>query len=208
MAKLHISSGGIVFRLMGSAREGVRLGAPGVGGCYEVALIRVLRARGGTAWALPKGWVEQGEEPEQTAVREVREETGLQTRVLRKVDEISYQFYSRADHDRISKTVHLFLLECLGGDTADHDTEVEEARWFPIEEASQRLTYKNEREALEKAAVVERLDAERIEAQLRRRDQRTESWRDFFVGDRRSESEPPDAPQNAAGAAPGGAEGD
>jgi len=169
MAKLQVSSGGIVFRPMGSAGEGVRLGAPGAGGCtgesarpggrgaggcYEVALIRVLRARGGTAWALPKGWVEQGEKPEQTAVREVREETGLQTRVLRKVDEISYQFYSRADHDRISKTVHLFLLECLGGDTADHDTEVEEARWFPIEEASQRLTYKNEREALEKAAVL------------------------------------------------------
>ena len=193
MAKLHISSGGIVFRPMGSAggqgsvprekslssgsgRAGEMpepgrvgeiaasvggcsgksdgLGRRGVGGCYEVALIRVLRARGGTAWALPKGWVEQGEEPEQTAVREVREETGLQTRVLRKVDEISYQFYSRADHDRISKTVHLFLLECLGGDTADHDTEVEEARWFPIEEAGQRLTYKNEREALEKAAVL------------------------------------------------------
>ena len=177
MAKLHISSGGIVFRPMGSAGgqgsvprekslssgsgragempEPGRAGeiAAGVGG-YEVALIRVLRARGGTAWALPKGWVEQGEEPEQTAVREVREETGLQTRVLRKVDEISYQFYSRADHDRISKTVHLFLLECLGGDTADHDTEVEEARWFPIEEAGQRLTYKNEREALEKAAVL------------------------------------------------------
>jgi len=192
MAKLHISSGGIVFRPMGSAggqgsvprekslssgsgwagempepgRAGAgekgsvsaepgRAGemAAGVGG-YEVALIRVIRARGGTAWALPKGWVEQGEEPEQTAVREVREETGLQTRVLRKVDEISYQFYSRADHDRISKTVHLFLLECLGGDTADHDTEVEEARWFPIEEAGQRLTYKNEREALEKAAVL------------------------------------------------------
>ena len=160
MAKLHISSGGIVFRPMGSAGvggcsgESDGLGRRGVGGCYEVALIRVLRARGGTAWALPKGWVEQGEEPEQTAVREVREETGLQTRVLRKVDEISYQFYSRADHDRISKTVHLFLLECLGGDTADHDTEVEEARWFPIEEAGQRLTYKNEREALEKAAVL------------------------------------------------------
>src|SRR5438309_954779 len=193
MAKLHISSGGIVFRPVGSAgrqgsvprekslssgsglaaemaepgRAGVKargvggcsgksdgIGRRGVGGCYEVALIRVLRARGGTAWALPKGWVEQGEEPEQTAVREVREETGLQTRVLRKVDEISYQFYSRADHDRISKTVHLFLLECLGGDTADHDTEVEEARWFPIEEAGQRLTYKNEREALEKAAVL------------------------------------------------------
>jgi ADP-ribose pyrophosphatase YjhB (NUDIX family) len=125
-----------------------------VAGCYEVALIRVMRAGGESAWALPKGWVEQGEEPEQTAIREVREETGLNTRVLKKIDEISYQFYSRADHDRVSKTVHLFLLECLGGNTADHDTEVEEARWFPIEEAGQWLTYKNEREALGKAAFL------------------------------------------------------
>jgi 8-oxo-dGTP pyrophosphatase MutT (NUDIX family) len=114
----------------------------------------VIRAGGETAWALPKGWVEQGEDLEQTAIREVREETGLQTRVLRKVDEISYEFYSRADHDRISKTVHLFLLECLGGDTANHDTEVEEARWFLIDEATRKLTYKNEREALEKAALL------------------------------------------------------
>jgi len=137
-----------------------RVGATGKGsvptepGCYEVALIRVMRAGGESAWSLPKGWVEKGEEPEQTAIREVREETGLNTRVLRKIDEISYQFYSHADHDRVSKTVHLFLLECLGGNTADHDTEVEEARWFPIEEAGQWLTYKNERDALGKAAVL------------------------------------------------------
>ena len=159
MAKLHISSGGIVFRPMGSAggqgsvprEEESVLADSGREGTKDSG--RAGAGEKGSVSA-PKGWVEQGEEPEQTAVREVREETGLQTRVLRKVDEISYQFYSRADHDRISKTVHLFLLECLGGDTADHDTEVEEARWFPIEEASQRLTYKNEREALEKAAVL------------------------------------------------------
>ena len=139
----------------GRAGAMVASGLAGVKGRgYEVALIRVMRAGGEFAWALPKGWVEQGEEPEQTAIREVREETGLNTRVLRKIDEISYQFYSRADHDRVSKTVHLFLLECLGGNTADHDTEVEEARWFPIEEAGQWLTYKNEREALGKAAVL------------------------------------------------------
>jgi ADP-ribose pyrophosphatase YjhB (NUDIX family) len=150
----HISSGGIVFRPVGSAAPSAGESAREVGGSYEVALIRVMRAGGETAWALPKGWVEVGEDPAQTAVREVREETGLHTRVLRKVDEIFYQFYSRADHERVSKTVHLFLLECLGGDTADHDTEVEEARWFPIEEAGQKLTYKNEREALGKAAVL------------------------------------------------------
>jgi ADP-ribose pyrophosphatase YjhB (NUDIX family) len=187
MAKLHISSGGVVFRAIRSVsttgqepapggngpvptapgqagapgKEPVSAGSGqagakgrGAGGCYEVALIRVIRAGGEFAWALPKGWVEQGEEPEQTAIREVREETGLNTRVLRKINEISYQFYSRADHERVSKTVHLFLLEFLGGSTADHDAEVEEARWFPIEEAEQWLTYKNERDALGKAAVL------------------------------------------------------
>ena len=154
MPIVHISSGGIVFRPVASVAPGGGESTREVGGCYEVALIRVMRAGGETAWALPKGWVETGEDAAQTAVREVREETGLHTRVLGKVDEIFYQFYSRADHDRVSKTVHLFLLECLGGDTADHDTEVEEARWFSLEEAGQRLTYKNEREALGKAAVL------------------------------------------------------
>jgi ADP-ribose pyrophosphatase YjhB (NUDIX family) len=140
MATRHVSSGGIVFRPVGKS--------------FEVALIRVARADGETAWALPKGWVEDGEDYEQTAVREAREETGLMTRVCRKVDQISYEFYSRADHHRISKTVHLFLLECLGGDTRDHDAEVEEVRWFPIDDAMRRLTYKNERAALEKAALL------------------------------------------------------
>lgn len=140
MATRHVSSGGIIFRPVANS--------------YEVALIRVARAGGETAWALPKGWVEDGEDFEQTAVREAREETGLSTRVCRKVDQISYEFYSRADHHRVSKTVHLFLLECVGGDTADHDTEVEEVRWFPIDQAMSTLTYRNERAALEKAALL------------------------------------------------------
>ena len=140
MKQHHISSGGIVFRPAGSS--------------YEVALICVARPGGDSAWALPKGWVEDGEALEQTAVREVREETGLDGKVVCKIDEISYEFYSRVVHARVSKTVHLFLLRFKGGDTADHDTEVEEARWFPIDEALRKLTYKNEREALEKAALL------------------------------------------------------
>ena len=132
----RISSGGVVFRPAGAG--------------YEVALIRVARADG-DAWALPKGWVEKGEDLEQTAVREVREETGLDAKVLRKLGEITYEFYSKADRSRIVKTVHVFLMEWLGGDTADHDDEVEEVRWFPLEDALRMLTYKNEREMLEKA---------------------------------------------------------
>lgn len=136
MVRHSISSGGVVFR--------------SVGATHEVALIRVARADG-RAWALPKGWVEKGEDLEQTAVREVREETGLQAKVLRKLGEITYEFYSKPDRSRVLKTVHMFLLGCLGGDTAEHDDEVEEVRWFTLDEAVRTLTYKNEREMLEKA---------------------------------------------------------
>ena len=138
MATHRISSGGIVFRPAGMT--------------HEVALIRVARSGGEEVWALPKGWVEKGEDLEQAAVREVMEETGLEAKILRKLTEIAYEFYSSADRTRISKTVHLFLLEYVRGNTADHDEEVEEARWFPLQEAMRTLTYKNEREALEKAA--------------------------------------------------------
>ena len=131
----RISSGGVVFRPAGAG--------------YEVALIRVARAEG-DAWALPKGWVEKGEDLEQTAVREVREETGLDAKVLRKLGEITYEFYSKTDRGRIVKTVHLFLMEYLSGSTANHDDEVEEVRWFPLEDALRTLMHKNEREMLEK----------------------------------------------------------
>lgn len=139
MAIHRISSGGVVFRPAGAA--------------HEVVLIRVARADG-HAWTLPKGWVEKGEDLEQTAVREVREETGLDARILRKLGELTYEFYAKADRSRVHKTVHLFLLECLGGNTADHDDEVEEARWFSLGDAVQTLTYKNEREMLEKAVSL------------------------------------------------------
>jgi 8-oxo-dGTP pyrophosphatase MutT (NUDIX family) len=132
----RISSGGVVFRPAGAT--------------CEVALIRVARADG-HAWALPKGWVEKGEDLEQTAVREVREETGLQAKVLRKLGEITYEFYAKPERSRVLKTVHVFLLECLGGNIADHDDEVEEARWFPFDDAVKALTHKNERDILEKA---------------------------------------------------------
>lgn len=136
----RISSGGIVVRSAGET--------------HEVALIRVARSGGDEAWALPKGWVEKGEDLEQAAVREVREETGIDAKILRKLGEISYEFYSKTDHGAVSKTVHVFLLEFLRGSTEDHDDEVEEARWFPIKDAVRTLTYKNERDMMEKAARI------------------------------------------------------
>src|SRR5437867_11483753 len=116
----RISSGGVVFRPAGAG--------------YEAALISVPRADG-DAWALPKGWIEKGEDLEQTAVREVREETGLDAKVLRQLGEVTYEFYSKADRSRIVKTVHLSLMDYLGGNTGDHDDEVEGLRWFCLGDA-------------------------------------------------------------------------
>lgn len=138
----RISSGGVVFQPAGAGHE-----------TAQVVLIRVARS-GGDAWTLPKGSVEQGEDLEQTALREVREETGLDAKVLRKLDEITYEFYAKTERSHIQKTVHLFLLKYLAGDTADHDDEVEEARWCSLAEARQMLTYANERDVLEQAVSL------------------------------------------------------
>jgi len=88
---------------------------------------------------------------EQTARREVREETGLEGKVQEKLGEIQYVFYSLEERSKIQKTVHFFLIEYLQGSVENHDAEVEEARWFPIEKAKEQLVYENECEVLKKA---------------------------------------------------------
>ena len=101
-------------------------------------------------YCLPKGWIEKGEGPEEAAIREVREETGLTGRILHKIGEINYFFYSDKK-EKIVKDVHFYLLEYISGITADHDEEVDDAGWFLLEEAIPLLSYKNEREILIKA---------------------------------------------------------
>ena len=105
--------------------------------------------RGKRALALPKGGPETGETPEQTAAREVREETGLTATVRAPLGDVTY-WYRRSGR-RIRKTVSFFLLDFVEGSTDDHDHEVTEARWIPLEEARSALTYPGERQMVEEA---------------------------------------------------------
>jgi 8-oxo-dGTP pyrophosphatase MutT (NUDIX family) len=133
----QVSSGGVAFRR-------------NIDATIDVALIQVgQRAR----WQLPKGAIESGEAPEAAALREVREETGLSTEIIEPLEVIEYWYVG--DHasrrTRFHKKVHFFLMRYISGEVADHDHEVLEARWMPIDEAIEKLAFKNERLVVEKA---------------------------------------------------------
>jgi 8-oxo-dGTP pyrophosphatase MutT (NUDIX family) len=98
---------------------------------------------------LPKGGAHGGERPEATAVREVREETGIQARVVERLGDVRYRY--RRGGVRVFKTVGFFLCDYVSGSTADHDHEVDEARWIPLRRARTELTYPGEREMIERA---------------------------------------------------------
>jgi 8-oxo-dGTP pyrophosphatase MutT (NUDIX family) len=99
--------------------------------------------------ALPKGHPEEGESAQDAALREVREETGLDATPVEKLGDIRY-WYAR-DGDRVLKIVSFFLLRYRSGRLEDHDHEVEEALWIPLEEAPARLAYRGEKEMAETA---------------------------------------------------------
>jgi 8-oxo-dGTP pyrophosphatase MutT (NUDIX family) len=103
-------------------------------------------------WTLPKGTPNAGETLEQTALREVGEETGLEVRITDALDSIEYWFVQRGT--RIHKTVHYFLMEPTGGDLDRHDHEFDQVRWVPFAEAPQLLTFETERALVAKAAEI------------------------------------------------------
>lgn len=106
-------------------------------------------ASGRTVLALPKGHVDPGETPAQAALREVREEAGVEAELVEKLGDVRY-WYQR-DGQRIAKVVTFYLFDYRSGDVADHDAEVEEARWLPLDEALAQLSYRGEREMVQRA---------------------------------------------------------
>lgn len=121
-----------------------------VRGDEVVVIVPTRRAFDGSrVLALPKGHIDPGETPLTAAEREVREETGIEAEPVRELGEARYWY--RRDGKTIPKSVTFFLFRYLGGDTSDHDDEVEEARWIPLKEAQTELTHSAEREMIGRA---------------------------------------------------------
>jgi 8-oxo-dGTP pyrophosphatase MutT (NUDIX family) len=134
--RTEVSAGGVVYRR----------GVDGV----EVVLAARRTRRGELAWGLAKGGIEPDESTEQAAVREVKEETGIEAEIERSLGETRY-FYVWEDV-RVRKTVHFFLMRATGGDTNDRDDEMEDVKWFPLARALKRAAYRGERDVLGRAA--------------------------------------------------------
>ena len=137
--KLQISAGGVAYRK--AAKH------------IEIALISVGdEAR----WQLPKGLVDKGESTEDAAVREVREEAGIDTEVVERIDKVEYWYFWNEGGQRVRyhKFVYFYLLRYKSGDVDDHDEEVNEARWVEIDEALGLMAFDSERKVVEKARTM------------------------------------------------------
>ncbi|OBK31475.1 DNA mismatch repair protein MutT [Mycobacterium asiaticum] len=127
------------------------------------ALIGRIDRRGRMLWSLPKGHIEMGETAEQTAIREVAEETGIRGGVLAALGRIDYWFVT--DGRRVHKTVHHYLMRFLGGELCDEDLEVAEVAWVPIRELPSRLAYADERRLAERAdELIDTLQNDGVDA--------------------------------------------
>jgi 8-oxo-dGTP pyrophosphatase MutT (NUDIX family) len=134
--KLQFSAGGVAFRKQD--------------GQVEVALISV---GGDNRWQLPKGLVDKGESTEDAAIREVREEAGIDTEIVTRIDKVEYWYFWKENGQRIRyhKFVYFYLLRYKAGDVRDHDHEVNEARWLDIDDAIEMLAFDDEKKIMEKA---------------------------------------------------------
>lgn len=135
----QVSAGGVVYRIEDQT--------------VEVAIICVVPEM---RWQLPKGIIDDGETIEQAALREVREESGIEAEMVEPIETIEYWFFAErgGSRKRFHKFVHFFLMKFVAGDVSDHDHEVAEARWVSIDDALKMLEFKSERELVSKAAAM------------------------------------------------------
>ena len=138
-----VSAGGLVYR----RREGR----------VDVVLAGRRRPDGKMVWGIPKGHVEAGESAPQTAIREVREETGILGVIEAELGDVRYTYMVHGGDQRarrMRKQVHFFLMRAVGGRFADRDAEMDAVRWVPIQGAEALATYENERALVRRARAL------------------------------------------------------
>jgi ADP-ribose pyrophosphatase YjhB (NUDIX family) len=112
-------------------------------------LIGRIDKRGRMLWSLPKGHIEAGESPEDAALREVLEETGIKSSITRSLGVIDFWFM--AEGKRIHKTVHHFLFSELSGTLEPQVSEVDDVKWFPLDDIAKTLAYPDERKLIQRS---------------------------------------------------------
>jgi len=133
--KFQFSAGGIIFKKQG-----------------EENLILVCQHSLHHGWVFPKGLIGdqiKGEKKEETALREVEEETGVKGKIIKLLVPVDYWYFFEGE--KIHKTVYYFLMEYLSGDIAEHDIEMENVEWLPEAEVEKRLTYPSDKKVWQEA---------------------------------------------------------
>jgi 8-oxo-dGTP pyrophosphatase MutT (NUDIX family) len=139
--RVEVAAGGVVWRLGPSGPE--------------VAIAEQRdRNRGDRTVRLPKGKAEIGESLEETAVREVREETGLGAEIVQPLREVRYRYFEAREGQHVDKRVHFYLMRHTGGVPAPRDGEMERVYWVPLERASRELTFETERAVVAEARAL------------------------------------------------------
>lgn len=150
--KKQISAGGVIFRNADNDIDVVLVSVNPVRKHGQGFLSNGVKNK--TRWCLPKGLIDKDEKAETTALREAREETGLSGELIDKIGAISYWYFLKNENTRLHKTVHFYLMKYKSGSTDDHDHEVDDAVWLPIKEALKKITFKGERDILQKAGEM------------------------------------------------------
>ncbi|MCL5784736.1 MAG: NUDIX domain-containing protein [Patescibacteria group bacterium] len=129
--KREFSAGGIVFNSQGQ--------------------VLLTQNSANKYWGFPKGWVDKGESTKEAALREVKEEGGVEAEIVDKIADSRYVFTSKESGEKVFKVVTFYLMKYLSGDPQNHDWEVEEAGWFEPEEAFKKLSFSQDKSHLKKA---------------------------------------------------------